>query len=460
MDDDRARRAARRALLVTVIVVLALAAGAAGFLVTREARTPDAGAPAAPAPRVYARATAAAPTASASGTAAAVPPADLRAALAGAVGNPALGRLLARVIDARTGQVLYDRSGARPTAPASTTKLATAFAALTEFDATDRFTTSVRTDGRGTVVLVGGGDPTLSAAPAGADTLYPQAGRLSTLARAVARSGVRVTRVVVDGSRFAGPSVSPAWASEDVPSSYGAAVTAFMADGGRPSPTATVRSATPDLAAGQSFAALLGRPSVPVVRGSAGTGRTIASVRSAPVGVMVEQMLLDSDNVIAEVLSRQVAVARKLPVSFTGGAAATRAVLRAAGLDPGTGLVDGSGLAARDRLTPAFLAQLLRTVATAPADDPVREILAGLPVAAWSGSLQTRYLAGSARAAQGAARAKTGTLTGVSTLAGFVPTAGGRLLAFALAADGNADTPAAQGALDTLVGRIAACRCS
>ncbi len=64
-------------------------------------------------------------------------------------------------------------------------------------------------------------------------------------------------------------------------------------------------------------------------------------------------MLQGSDNVIAEALARQVAIAEHQPASFTGGAAAVRAVLTRLGIDPGVGLVDGSGLAERDRVSAA-----------------------------------------------------------------------------------------------------------
>ena len=104
---------------------------------------------------------------------------------------------------------------------------------------------------RGRVVLVGAGDPTLSGAARGKSTLYPGAARISDLAAQLRRAQLPISGIVVDDSRFSGPVISPAWAPEDVPSEYGAAITALLADGGRAAPTDFIRSAQPDLAAAQ-----------------------------------------------------------------------------------------------------------------------------------------------------------------------------------------------------------------
>jgi D-alanyl-D-alanine carboxypeptidase/D-alanyl-D-alanine-endopeptidase (penicillin-binding protein 4) len=386
--------------------------------------------------------------------------------LGGAARSAAFGGgLAASVVDAATGRELFDRSANTGVAPASTGKLLTAAALLTVRPPSYRITTRVVAGGRtGTVVLVGGGDPTLSAAPAGERTAYPGAARLSALAAAARRAGP-VRRIVVDSSVFAGPTVSPAWAPEDVPSSYGGAITGLMADGGRDSPGAPVRSATPDLAAGREFAALVGDPGIAVVRGVAPAGaRVLATVRSAPVEQLVTQTLMASDNVLAECLARQVALAEHRPATFLGAAAAIRAVLAAHGIRGGSTMVDGSGLAASDRLSPATTVAVLRYIAGYPASGPVgpRGVVAALPVAGWNGSLADRYLSGPARSARGDVRAKTGTLTGVSALAGFAHDRGGRLLIFDFDADRvpPTGTGAAEAALDGLAARLASCGCS
>jgi D-alanyl-D-alanine carboxypeptidase/D-alanyl-D-alanine-endopeptidase (penicillin-binding protein 4) len=107
-------------------------------------------------------------------------------------------------------------------------------------------------------------------------------------------------------------------------------------------------------------------------------------------------------------------------------------------------------------LTVVTLTTALRTIIDRPSLHPV---LAGLPVAGWSGTLVDRYLAGRDRSGAGVVRAKTGTLTGVSALAGLVHDADGRLLVFAFDADRVRSTDAADAALDGLAAGLARCGC-
>ncbi len=381
------------------------------------------------------------------------------AALAGPLADPDLGAgVQAEVVDDLTGDVLFGQGSQRSAPPASTAKLATAAALLLVHQATDRITTTVLAGtSAGQVVLVGSGDPTLSAAAAGTPTDYADAARITDLAAQLRASGRTVTQIVVADGLFAGPSVSPAWQAADVPSDYASAITALMADGGRPTPDATVRSATPDLAAGAALATDLGLPATAVITGSAPAGAVVlARVNSAPLGELIQQMLLQSDNVIAECLARQVALATGAPASFTGAAAAIHAVLAAHGVEIGAGMLDGSGLAASDRLTPSSLVAVLRLVTGTGA---LHVIAADLPVAGWDGTLQDRFANPPAQLAAGDVRAKTGTLTGVSTLAGFATTQDGRLLDFSLVADGVGvpgwSTAAAEAALDQVAAALA-----
>lgn len=444
---------------IAVIVVLALAAVVGGYSATSAIRKHLDAAPAStppptpPAVRGAARPPA---TESAAPSAPAPAPTAVRSALGPLVTSGDLGRRLrAEVVDVASGAVLYDLGAAAPAPPASTAKILTAAAALAARPATYRIRTRVVRGTGGAVVLVGGGDPTLSAAPAGRPVAYPEAARMSDLAAQLRRAGVRPSRIVVDDSLFTGPTVSPAWAPEDVPSDYASAVTAVLADGGRAAPADAERSSAPDLAAGAELAHALGRDGLPVERGTAPAGAAVlATVSSAPLATLVEQMLQQSDNVIAECLARQVALAEHRPVSFTGSANAVRAVLARLGVDPGAGLVDGSGLAARDRVSAGALAAVVRLLA-GPAQARLHAVLAGMPVAAWSGTLADRYVSGSQRAGAGVVRAKTGTLTGVSTLAGTVHDRSGRLLAFALMADRTGDTATAEAALDRIAARLA-----
>jgi D-alanyl-D-alanine carboxypeptidase/D-alanyl-D-alanine-endopeptidase (penicillin-binding protein 4) len=393
-------------------------------------------------------------------------------ALAGKLINPDLGpSVAAQVIDAASGTVLLNRRSADLVAPASTSKLFTAAALLTVHKPTDRFTTTVVAGATpGAVVLVGGGDPTLSAAPAGQPTEYAEAARVSDLAAKVkaARAGAAVTQVIVDDSFFSGSTTGPGWASDDAPSDYASPITATMVDAGRDTPGAISRSGTPDLAAGNALAAALADPSpgslprAQVSLGMASVGaRVLAQAQSAPVLRLAEQMLVDSDNVIAEVLARQVAIAAKRPATFAGAAAAISSTLAPLGIAVGGGMKDGSGLSGLDRIPAAALGQVLLK-AVDPSHPQLRPILAALSVAGWDGTLaeQGRF-AGAASGAYGVVRAKTGSLTGVSALAGLVTDKDRRLLVFSFVADKipNADAAPSRSAIDQLAAALVACGC-
>jgi D-alanyl-D-alanine carboxypeptidase/D-alanyl-D-alanine-endopeptidase (penicillin-binding protein 4) len=385
----------------------------------------------------------------------------LRAALAEVLKAPGLGRRVAvSVVDVATGVPLLEVGAGRPMTPASTAKIVTAVAALTVLQPDQRFTTKVVQGGAGDVVLVGGGDPTLAGRNASAG--FPRPARLAALAAQL--KGVVVHRVVVDDGLFTGPRMGPGWKQGYVASGDVAPVTALAVDEGRLSTMKNQpRSQDPALEAGRQLAALLHVPSV--VRGRAPVGATtLAHIDSPTVGELVEAMLTRSDNDLAEALGRQVALAMKLPATFQGGAAATDAALGPL-LDSARisrtslALRDASGLSPLDRLQPAALTRLLVLVGK---DARYGPILSGLPVAGFDGTLATRYRKGPTVTAAGEVRAKTGTLDGVSALAGLVRTRGGRLLAFDLTADGVSltGTLEAQAALDRVAATLASCGCT
>jgi D-alanyl-D-alanine carboxypeptidase/D-alanyl-D-alanine-endopeptidase (penicillin-binding protein 4) len=450
----------RVAGLIALITLGAAGAGVGGYFGTDAVRAEPSPSTPAPTPSAYLAAGASPTPASTRTTGAPAAPAAVAAALRPLLASSGLGpQVRAEVVDA-AGGVLYSRDATATTAPASTAKILTAAAALAVRSPGYRIRTTVRSGSGGAVVLVGAGDPTLTGAAAGHDGAYRDAARISDLAAQLRRAHVTPTRIVVDGSLFSGPAVSPKWAAEDIPSDYAAPITAAMVDGGRNAPSDYIRSTTPDLAAGRRLAAALGRPDLPVVRGAAPAGaRELAAVESAPLGTLIEQMLHVSDNVIAECLARQVALAEHQPASFTGATAAVRTVLTRLGVDPGAGLVDGSGLAASDRTTAAALVGVLRLAATADRSG-LGGLLAALPVAGWSGTLADRYLKAASRPGAGLVRAKTGTLTGVSALAGTVHDRDGRLLLFAFVADRAPGTAVAEASLDALAARLAQCGCS
>ena len=395
-------------------------------------------------------------------------------ALAAGLKDPSLGGHVAiSVLDTATGRPVLETSAREVVLPASTAKIATAVAALTVLPHDRRLTTRVVAGpAAGDVVLVGGGDPTL----AGPFTRpgYPRPARLADLAAQArtALAGALVRRVLVDDTLYAGPLLGPGWRPAYVTSGDVAPVMALMVDAGRTAlppltgPSRAPRRSDPALAAGRSLAVLLGAPKAVVVRGRAPADATkLAEVSSPTVAELVEQMLTHSDNDLAESLARQVALDKGQPATFTGAAAALRAVLSEVlvhvGATPGAVLLqDGSGLSRLDRVQPGALTRLLAAVAGADRER-LFPVLSGLPVAGFDGTLERRYRKGPGRPAAGVVRAKTGTLNGVSALAGLVRTRGGRLLAFDLTADAVplGSTLASQTALDRLAAALAECGC-
>lgn len=416
-------------------------------------------------------------------------PEGVRAVLDPLVAAAPLGdRVHVSVVDVATRQPLYERGQDEPTVPASTTKLVTAATVLAARGPAYRIATRVVAGANpGEVVIIGAGDPTLSVA---ADGYYPGAARLDQLGKQVkqALGATKPTKVIVDGSLFPGPTLHPDWDSDVTSAGYGAPITALMVDGGRVNPKDTSkypqRSRNPDLAAARAFAKILGLSPSAVARGTAPPsaageattgagpaasdgptevrpGMELGRVQSPPLIRLVEFMLQDSDNVVAEALARQVALANDRPASFAGAAEAVDEVLVELGLaESESSLSDGSGLSRSNRLTPSLLTDLL-VLAASDQRPELAGLFGGLPVAGWSGTLGDRYgSSGRAAAGAGVVRAKTGTLTGVHALAGLVTTADGRLLAFAVLTDAATGGPASsQPALDRIAAALSSCGC-
>jgi D-alanyl-D-alanine carboxypeptidase/D-alanyl-D-alanine-endopeptidase (penicillin-binding protein 4) len=392
----------------------------------------------------------------------------LREALTPLLNAAGLGRVrTASVVDVVTGRTLYGSGAGTAVVPASVTKIATATAALSLLGPDARLTTRTVLAGSGRVVLVGGGDPTLTArAPAGGGY---QAASLRDLASATARAlrDRDATRAALtyDTSLYSGPAVHPIGTNPNL-----APVTALTADEGRldgsyqgPAP----RAGDPASAAAETFADLLRDHGI-TVTGTPSAGRAprratrypdLAAVQSPPLSSLVERMLTNSDNDIAESLARHAALAVGRPGSFAGGAATMASALRGLRVPlAGAVFTDGSGLSRDDRLSADQLSRLLALAADA-AHPELRPVLTGLPVAGFSGSLSARFGSDARQVGAGVVRAKTGTLSGVDSLAGTVVDADGRLLAFAFLTNGSTSSASAQPALDRLAAAVSNCGC-
>ncbi len=371
------------------------------------------------------------------------------------------------VVDPADRSVLWERSSGDPLVPGSTAKILTAAAALLTLDPTGGFVTRVVAgDEPGTVVLVGGGDPTLTALPAGEVGTYPSPTRLAELAGEV-REAVPgpIDTVLIDTTRWSGPELATGWASGDVADGFITPIVPLMLDGGRDDPELQdgPRTTEPAVVAGTALAGLLDADDV--AEGTAPPdAERLGAVTSAPFSELVEHVMRSSDNVLAEALAREIALVRGGEPTFAGAATETLDALTQAGFDPsGAVLFDGSGLS-RDDVVPARLLGILVAAAAAPTateDDTefLRPLFSGLPVAGGDGTLDDRFAPDDdAAPGRGTVRAKTGSLTNVSSLAGVVVDADGRLLVFAFMSNGV--SPAvARPLLDAMAADLSACGC-
>jgi D-alanyl-D-alanine carboxypeptidase/D-alanyl-D-alanine-endopeptidase (penicillin-binding protein 4) len=362
----------------------------------------------------------------------------------------ALGPDLAGLVtDAETGQVLWSRTPLEHQLPASNTKLVTAVNALSTFGPTYTIKTKVV---QGTtarrLVLVGGGDPSLTRA------------NLTTLAKAVTpgvRSrGLRTVRVLVDDSLFPAPTLAYGWKSSYVPTDV-RAVRALVVNQHEVSDTA--------MNAGRVFARRLvaqGLKVLVVVRHKAPAHATVlATVRGRSMASMVATMLRNSDNDYAEALHRLVAIKTGRAPTWGGARAAQRAALALLGVDLGAAtLYDGSGLSRADRLAPLDIVRVLSL-----AFDGAHPNLASLQhnslaIAGRTGTLAPRYLryvTAPSNCAAGLIEAKTGSLSGVIALSGFARGADGKTKLFSFLLNQVPSTLKTRQAVDRLASTITGC---
>jgi D-alanyl-D-alanine carboxypeptidase/D-alanyl-D-alanine-endopeptidase (penicillin-binding protein 4) len=349
--------------------------------------------------------------------------------------------------------------------PASTNKVLTVAGALLTLDRQARLSTRVvagSQNAQGPVVLVGAGDPTLSAAPPDQPTWYRGAPRISDLVEQVRRSGVTPTAVQVDTSLFTGPTMAQGWDSADVDNGDIAPIESAMIDAGRIQPTTvnSGRSRTPALDAGRELAKALGLDPGAVTIAKAPSGaRQLAVVQSAPLVERLSEMMEHSDNVMAECIGREVAAAINRPLSFAGAVDAVTNRLTNAHIDTaGATLTDSSGLSSDDRVTAKTLDGTVQAAA-GPDQPALRALLETLPIAAGSGTLADRFVdQASNQGPAGWLRAKTGSLTAINSLVGVVNDSSGRVLTFAFIS--NAGGPNARNVMDALATKLWTCGCA
>ncbi|MCM3656050.1 D-alanyl-D-alanine carboxypeptidase [Agromyces mediolanus] len=450
-----------RAALGSHRVATALGAGALGLLllgggalaVGAALRTP-------PAPVRVAQTIANTPTAESRPTpeAAAAPVALRTCSVAELAADSRLGELQAQVVNAGTGEVLFDRGGATPSRTASVMKVLTSAAALAVLGPDYRATTTVVKGAEpGTAVLVGGGDVTLSRTPSGDEGVYPGAAHLDDLAAQVRAAwdadpaNPPLTRLVLDASSFGGEEWQPSWNLKERDDGYMSNIAALMVDGDRDDPYSNTSSRSDDPVgrAGEAFAAELGGIET-IERGTAPAGAPpLGAVSSPTVAQLVDKALVVSDNTVAEMLARLVAIETGAGNDFGAINAGVLQGLAGYGVDTaGIVIVDGSGLSDDNAVPPAYLTRLFQKIAAR--EGQLGVLLDGLPIAGERGSLSyDDRFTGDNAVADGQVIAKTGWIDTGYTLAGVVHAADGATLTFAIYALGDVSDDAKQ-AIDTL----------
>lgn len=186
------------------------------------------------------------------------------------------------------------------------------------------------------------------------------------------------------------------------------------------------------------------------------SGQEIAKVTSPTVSEMVKFALTWSDNLLAERLARAAAHSVGYPMDDAGVALTIRKVLTDLQVDQsGLYIRDGSGLSHQDRVTAKLVAELLLKIRGDARFAPIYE---GLPVSGISGTLESRFLK-TAPQAVGLVHAKTGTLDGTVSLAGYVESGTHEYIFVAIAdhiRKGEVAANQARNTLDRLLGKITA----
>lgn len=382
--------------------------------------------------------------------------------VAGILADPRLAAFSGQVINATTGEVLLDRNGTVPQRTGSVLKVLTAAAALKILGPEGRLTTSVL-DGStpGVIVLRGGGDPTLSTSPG---SVYAGAPSMVDLAEAAMAKydelhpGVPITEIVIDATLWdPNDNWDSSWLRKEQTNGYQAVVTALMINGGRNDPTRTVSARTSDPIgeAAQAFANAAGLSGVTFTSGAAVGSTVLAQVQSQPISTLVSQMLLTSDNVLAETLARVTSKA----MGFNGGSASLAQAIPGALVEYGlttTDLTirDGSGLSDLNAVAPSFMTALM--VKVRAGEQGLGVVYSSLPVAGRSGTLADRFT-GPNEIARGSVVAKTGWIDSAYTLSGIVGAADGTPLSFAFYSIRDGITEDAKDVQDSLATALYTC---
>lgn len=315
--------------------------------------------------------------------------------------------------------------------PASNQKLLTAVGAYELLDSALRFRTDVRSTSQpeagivdGDLVLVAGGDPTLTTAD------------LGSLAGQVRSAGVTVVTgdVVIDASRYDDAIAGPGWQDWQLPAHVGPMSALVLDDNRWRSDDAYVND--PALANGERFVQALIAVGIEIrgrtVQGSRpGAQHDIASHQSAELGDLITIMLYNSDNEIAEAVTREIAYEATGLGSTTTGLATITTHLESLGFSMQGANGDGSGLS---RLNLHTADDWRRLLEFAGQRDWFPEFFAALPRSGESGTMAERLTGPDT---YGRVVAKTGTIIGGRSLSGYALRPDGSATVFSIIVNGS-----------------------
>ena len=337
---------------------------------------------------------------------------------------PALSNPAMILIDETTGEVVYERNSNSQRKPASVMKILSAAATLEYLDPQSSFQTNIYLGNEPRTLLIQGSlDPWISTSDSVAKkmnrTSLPRLAFHSMTALKEANGGSLKNIKVMYAGIY----------SQDV-----ANLKAFWAKRGFKPSMKSVGNQT--LASMQ--------------------GDFVLASTSPPITEILDFTMLWSDNLLAERLARLASKAAGHELSDQGVAVTFAELLSKFDIDSSKlVIVDASGLSKQNRITAQIIGQLLLKTRR---DEKFALLYKSLPVSGISGTLRKRFIT-TAPSAVGLVRAKTGTLNGTVTLAGYVESTDREYIFVTLADDipmGNSASDRARNAIDRLLGRIAA----
>ena len=378
------------------------------------------------------------------------------------------------VVDAATGETLYDRGGSDAIVPASTLKLFTAINVLQYLETDHRFVTTARYTPTEGVTLVGGGDGLLATGQGTGSTVgYAGLADLAqqtwdTIGDETMTAQGATIQVRVDASRYNQPWLHPDWNEGLQAAGWVSPVYPLNTYGGFTGPPAYSDTAVEDSAALATSAFTRHLNQLAAAAGATvefhydghasqpAEGEQVAEVQSATLGQQLEYAMKQSNNMLFEMFGREAALAAGTSPDFTGSTQSTLATMNELGIDTQSlTFVDNSGLSPRSRATLHTTVDLFSLMLT---DEQFRPILHTLTVAGFDGTMRNRM---TEAPYSGIVRTKTGTLEIASSNAGLTVTADGRALWFAINTTGtDGDYEATRAEQDHLAEVVTKCGCT